>query len=182
MLVRWEYWSGAGEIIADNFLTGIGGNNFGTHYTQYKAAKSLETVRDPHCFILTMFSNYGIIGLAGFLACLLVPLLGTIKKTQMSVEKENSLAAMLKKIAITGCFISIMFKTIGNQKRICSANGRNVLRYRDIVYRTGFSFRCCNVGIARSQKCCQDTIIQRAALLCGIFCGRAAQPYRLRHF
>lgn len=90
MLVRWEYWTTASEIIVDNFFTGIGGNNFGTHYTQYKAAKSLETVRDPHCFILTIFSGYGILGLTGFLTCLLVPVFRAMKKTSQPCDNTKT--------------------------------------------------------------------------------------------
>ncbi|MCK4998946.1 MAG: O-antigen ligase family protein, partial [Anaerohalosphaera sp.] len=31
LLVRWQYWSGAARMSADNPLTGVGGGNFGSH-------------------------------------------------------------------------------------------------------------------------------------------------------
>jgi hypothetical protein len=169
MLVRWEYWSAAGEIIADNFLTGIGGNNFGTHYTQYKAAKSLETVRDPHCFILTMLSNYGIIGLAGFLSCLLVPLLGTIKKNQMLDKNENSLAATLKKITIPAVLFLLCLRPLAIRSEFVPRIDVMFYVVAILYIAPVFLFAVVMWVIARSQKCCQDTTIQRAALLCGIF-------------
>lgn len=74
ILVRWQYWVSATEMVKDNWLTGIGGANFNEHYPRYKTPSALETVRDPHCFPLSLLSQYGIIGLTGFLAAVLLPL------------------------------------------------------------------------------------------------------------
>ncbi len=74
MLVRWQYWDGAAKMFADYPVTGVGGGNFGTFYTHYKAASALETVVDPHNFILSMLTQYGPLGLIGFLAVVSVPL------------------------------------------------------------------------------------------------------------
>jgi tetratricopeptide (TPR) repeat protein len=85
MLVRWQYWHAAAQIIADNPLTGIGGGNFGTFYTHYKIPAALETVKDPHCFILSLAGQYGLIGAIGFCIALLYPIL--------KIAANNPLAA-----------------------------------------------------------------------------------------
>ncbi len=75
MLVRWQYWSATAKIIANHLITGIGGGNFDSYYTYYKVPEALETVRDPHCFVLSILSQYGIIGLAGFCIAIFSPII-----------------------------------------------------------------------------------------------------------
>ena len=64
LLVRWQYWQGAAAMIADHGLTGVGGGNFGDYYTHYKNAAASETIRNPHCWVLSLLSEYGPLGLA----------------------------------------------------------------------------------------------------------------------
>ena len=78
MLVRWQYWTGAVKMCWDHPLTGVGGGNFASHYPQYKPDAAIETVQDPHNFLLTILSQYGPLGLVGFLAMILLPLRRTI--------------------------------------------------------------------------------------------------------
>lgn len=73
MLVRWQYWTATAEMIKDHPVTGVGGANFGLHYTRYKNPAAPEEVRDPHNMILALLSEYGPAGLAGFFAALLIP-------------------------------------------------------------------------------------------------------------
>lgn len=72
MLVRWQYWHGAVQMYADHAATGVGGGNFESFYTHYKAAGALESVTDPHNFVLALLTQYGVIGLIGFLAAVSV--------------------------------------------------------------------------------------------------------------
>jgi hypothetical protein len=74
MLVRWQYWSGAAKMYADHPVTGVGGGNFGSFYPHYKTASALETVSDPHNFVLSILTQYGPLGLLGFLAVISIPL------------------------------------------------------------------------------------------------------------
>lgn len=74
MLVRWQYWHASGKMYANHLLTGVGPGNFGDFYTRYKPAAALETVADPHDFPLSILTQYGPLGLLGFLAMLFVPL------------------------------------------------------------------------------------------------------------
>ena len=74
MLVRWQYWRGAAKMVIDHPVTGVGGGNFSSFYPRYKTPCALETVKDPHNFLLTIITQYGPIGLAGFLALVFGPL------------------------------------------------------------------------------------------------------------
>jgi len=74
MLVRWQYWRASAKMYADHPLTGVGPGNFGDYYTYYKPAAALESVADPHNFLLSILTQYGPLGLLGFMAVLLVPL------------------------------------------------------------------------------------------------------------
>ena len=74
MLVRWQYWTGAAKMYADHSLTGIGPANFTHFYPYYKPAGALESVADPHNFLLSILTQYGPLGLAGFLLMIFVPL------------------------------------------------------------------------------------------------------------
>ena len=74
MLVRWQYWYSAAKMYADHPFAGVGPGNFGDFYTHYKPAAALESVADPHDFLLSLLTQYGPLGLLGFLAMLFVPL------------------------------------------------------------------------------------------------------------
>lgn len=74
MLVRWQYWCASARMYADHPLTGVGPGNFAYLYSHYKPPAALETVADPHNFILTILTQYGPLGLLGFLAAITVPL------------------------------------------------------------------------------------------------------------
>jgi len=81
MLVRWQYWKASAEMYADHPLTGVGPGNFGDFYPYYKPAAALESVADPHNFPLSILTQYGPLGLLGFLAMLFVPLWKMIAAT-----------------------------------------------------------------------------------------------------
>ena len=64
--VRWQYWQAGGAMIADHWLCGVGAENFGTHYTYYMQAAAPEVVKDPHSLPLALWSQWGLLGLIGF--------------------------------------------------------------------------------------------------------------------
>jgi hypothetical protein len=74
MLVRWQYWKASGQMYADHPLTGVGPGNFANFYTHYKPAAAPESVADPHNFPLSILTQYGPLGLVGFLAMIFIPL------------------------------------------------------------------------------------------------------------
>lgn len=71
MLFRSFYWRGASELIAEHPLAGVGANNFGRHFTRVKEAACPEDVDDPHSWAVKAAAEWGIPGLAGWLAMLI---------------------------------------------------------------------------------------------------------------
>lgn len=90
MLVRWQYWTGAAKMYADNSLTGIGPGNFTNFYPRYKAPGALESVADPHNFLLSILTQYGPLGLAGFLLMIFVPLWRATSSSSASESRAPS--------------------------------------------------------------------------------------------
>jgi hypothetical protein len=74
MLVRWQYWYASAKMYADHPFTGVGPGNFAHFYTHYKPAAAPESVANPHNFLLSILTQYGPLGLIGFLAMLFIPL------------------------------------------------------------------------------------------------------------
>lgn len=67
---RWQYWKASAQLIADHALTGVGRENFGRHYLQYKDIQSPEEVANPHDFIIQAGAAWGLLGIIGLLAML----------------------------------------------------------------------------------------------------------------
>jgi len=74
MLVRWQYWHASAQMYADHPLKGLGPGNFAHAYFRYKHPSAMEEVSDPHNFLLSILTQYGPLGLVGFLAMILLPL------------------------------------------------------------------------------------------------------------
>ncbi len=62
---RWHYWSGAACIVAEHPWVGIGAGNFDRHYVRHKAVEAPEEVRNPHNYLMTTVTEWGVVGLAG---------------------------------------------------------------------------------------------------------------------
>jgi len=99
MLVRWQYWQSAVRMYADRPLTGVGGGNFASYYTHYKIPSALETVLDPHNFLLSLLSQYGPLGLIGFLAAIFAVLYKTVfarhYDNPQEIEAESKLSGRM---------------------------------------------------------------------------------------
>ena len=59
---RWDYWTASAAMFRDH-LAGVGPQNFGDHYLQYKAITSPEEVKNPHNFIVQFATEMGASGL-----------------------------------------------------------------------------------------------------------------------
>lgn len=94
MLVRWQYWCASAEMYAEHPLTGVGPGNFAHFYPRYKPAAALETVADPHNFLLGIITQYGPLGLVGFLAAVFIPL-GRAVSTNSVKSNQNIIIASL---------------------------------------------------------------------------------------
>jgi tetratricopeptide (TPR) repeat protein len=72
-------------------LRGVGPGNFSYFYQHYKPAEALESVADPHNFLLSILTQYGPLGLIGLLAMLLAPLwrLSSIQYPVSSIQNDE---------------------------------------------------------------------------------------------
>ncbi|HPS55230.1 MAG TPA: O-antigen ligase family protein [Sedimentisphaerales bacterium] len=97
MLVRWQYWKSTVQMAVDHLLIGVGPGNFGSYYTQYKIPAALETVADPHNFILSILTQFGIFGLLAFLAMIIFPIKKALAKCNIepveNTDPEKSIKA-----------------------------------------------------------------------------------------
>jgi hypothetical protein len=100
MLVRWQYWTGSVKMFADNPFTGVGGGNFGSWYLRYKDPAALEAVSDPHNFLLSILTQFGPVGLAGFLAGVFVPVFRIIFSSRNKVSPHHQQKKSLTGIAL----------------------------------------------------------------------------------
>ena len=89
MLVRWQYWYASAQMYADHPFTGVGPGNFTNFYPHYKPAAAIESVADPHNFLLSVLTQYGPLGLVGFLALVFLPLWRTISPSPALVSPET---------------------------------------------------------------------------------------------
>ncbi|MCH7527640.1 MAG: O-antigen ligase family protein, partial [Planctomycetes bacterium] len=67
---RWKYWTASAGMFADRPLAGVGSGNFGRHYLQYKTIESPEEVKNPHNFLVSAATDWGVGGLVGMVMML----------------------------------------------------------------------------------------------------------------
>ena len=135
MLVRWQYWSGAVQMYADHPVTGVGGGNFGGFYTHYKNPSALETVADPHNFVLSILTQYGPLGLIGFLAVVSLPLWRTASgQPEIPSPKDTRHAPVYTKLTIPLLIvISVVLLFIRPVFSPLPATGSTEERYAGII-------------------------------------------------
>ncbi len=95
ILVRWQYWQSSAKMYADNYLTGVGPGNFGYYYSHYKNPAALETVADPHNFLLGIITQFGPLGLLAFLAAIFIPLTRVYFTRSSQTDPLNSTKVIL---------------------------------------------------------------------------------------
>jgi hypothetical protein len=110
MLVRWQYWNASARMFLDHPFTGVGGGNFSSYYPQYKTASAPETVSDPHCFILSILTQYGPLALIGFLVIVLAPLWRNSLDDNINLETTSN--GSFKKLAILCAVITALLLII----------------------------------------------------------------------
>ena len=60
---RWHYWVASFALFRDHLLTGVGWENFGQYYLQYRLPVAPEEIRDPHNLFVHFATELGLIGL-----------------------------------------------------------------------------------------------------------------------
>jgi O-antigen ligase len=114
MLVRWQYWNASAKMYADHLFTGVGPGNFAHFYPHYKPASASESVADPHNFLLSILTQYGPIGLIGFLAMICIPLWTVLsgRKVNCSSEIHLSEPAFKKTSIVLAIIVSVILLLI----------------------------------------------------------------------
>ena len=129
MLVRWQYWHASVKMFMNHFQTGVGPGNFSIYYPRYKPASALETVTDPHNFALNILTQYGPLGLIGFLIMIFMPLWKIAgSKTQVAVradEKESKL--IINKTLVYIIFCAWFVLLLGRLSMGPALNSGNIL-------------------------------------------------------
>ncbi len=87
---RWQYWTASSTMIRDHIFTGVGRENFGSHYLQYKTIESSEEVSNPHNFLVAAGADWGIVGLAGILAMLVGGSIAATRRPQQGLMNEET--------------------------------------------------------------------------------------------
>ncbi len=100
MLVRWQYWNASARMYADHPLAGVGPGNFTNFYPRYKPPEALESVADPHNFPLSILTQYGPLGLIGFLAMIFIPLWKTTSPSSIEY-RASSIKPTFRTLSIT---------------------------------------------------------------------------------
>jgi len=92
MLVRWQYWTGAMKTYALEPLTGVGGGKFASYYTLFKESSALETVKDPHNFLISILCQYCPLALLGLCGAFIFPMirLAFSKPVNATVVSQSS--------------------------------------------------------------------------------------------
>jgi tetratricopeptide (TPR) repeat protein len=67
---RWRYWVGSAAMIAARPLTGVGWENFGETYVQYRVPGAIEEIKDPHNLLVKFATETGLPGLVLLIATL----------------------------------------------------------------------------------------------------------------
>lgn len=91
---RWQYWTASAPLIVDHWLTGVGRENFGRHYLQYKSIQSPEEISNPHNLIVQAASDWGVLGAVGLVVLLVYWPIALAKRPEpvtpeTSVPKER---------------------------------------------------------------------------------------------
>jgi tetratricopeptide (TPR) repeat protein len=73
MAFRLDYWHGAMELFARHPITGVGPGQFGEAYPAVKPIRAAEEVAHAHDWLLNVTAEWGILGLLGTLAALVLP-------------------------------------------------------------------------------------------------------------
>jgi len=173
MLVRWQYWTGAVKLWADHPLTGVGGGNFADFYPHYKIAAAPETVRAPHNFVLSLLSQYGPVGLIGFLGAVFIPFC-MIMRGEGNITASKGPCIQHKFRAIISFFMlaiaavllvvrpMVLSAELGNETAVMVYVAILLFIVPVIIFIASFLL----LSISQSQSSLDST--SQAALLCGL--------------
>jgi len=83
---RLDYWQATAEILRRYGLAGVGLENFGLYYTEFKLPTAVEEIRDPHNLVLSVWSSLGLAGLAALAGLVVVAVRAWLRKPPVEIE------------------------------------------------------------------------------------------------
>ncbi|MBA2441534.1 MAG: O-antigen ligase family protein [Rubrobacter sp.] len=115
---RWSLWQGAGRLIADNPILGVGSGNFPYEAAAYSAqAAHLESLREgaavAHNVFLSVASELGAVGLALFLGILFFAFKGALRLARYRSALGVGLFLGLLAFTIAGQTLSWEYEKVG---------------------------------------------------------------------
>ncbi len=63
MTFRWRYWVGSWRLFEHHPWLGVGWDNFGQRYLQFRLPIASEEIKDPHNFFVRFLTELGVVGL-----------------------------------------------------------------------------------------------------------------------
>jgi hypothetical protein len=176
MLARWQYWHASAQMFLDHHLTGVGGGNFSFFYPQYKPSAAPETVSDPHCFVLSILTQFGPLALLGFLIIILSPLWRTSLTDPKTLETPpNRRFANLATLCaiITAMVIITLRPFISPQNTAETFDEKLFVLFTAYIapaaaFAVGFALFVKALQTSPKEYNLQNTHLTAAALFCGI--------------
>jgi O-antigen ligase len=86
---RWQYWTGAVGMIADHPWLGVGMDNFGYYYTQYKPLGAPEDVTDPHNMFVHIAAEAGLPAALIFAGLVLAAFFGAVRRDHPDASTDS---------------------------------------------------------------------------------------------
>jgi O-antigen ligase/tetratricopeptide (TPR) repeat protein len=109
---RGDYWAASWAMIRDHWLWGVGPENFGRYYLQYKLPTAPEEIHDPHNVIVWAWSEFGLLGLTGLAALAVAAAREMVRRGQelapLAARSENALAALRSWRMRTGLAVAVV--------------------------------------------------------------------------
>ncbi|MDD5458298.1 MAG: O-antigen ligase family protein [Phycisphaerae bacterium] len=176
MLVRWQYWSTTAKLIAAHPF-GIGPANFSYYYPGYKVPQALETVSDPHNFVLSIAAQYGLFGLAAFFILIAVPIYKSIlsKDFQIVTEKKSSIPGLSVLVGILTAVVLLFVRPFAMPITATSQSSNQAVLFAAIylyvfpvlIFCGGLCLFAVNLEVTGKDKAIQRDLTG-AAMLCGL--------------
>jgi len=176
MLTRWQYWHASTQMFLDHHLTGVGGGNFTSFYPQYKPSAAPETISDPHCFVLSILTQFGPLALLGFLIIILSPLWRTALAGPETLETPpNRKFANLATLCaiVTAMVIIILRPFISPQSNAETFDEKLFVMFTAYIapaaaFAVGVSLFVKALQTSPKEYNLQNTRLTAAAIFCGI--------------
>jgi len=116
LAVRWFYWTGSGELVAERPVFGVGGGNFPNEYLRVRRDEAQEEVKTPHNFIAHAACQFGLVGGGVYVGLLIAFVLAAVRRVKTNTATAGGGCAT--STAEGGCatvfwtFVAVVFSAL----------------------------------------------------------------------